>query len=307
WRRRASPSTRSSRGPGSTAPSRWSRWSSRRWRRDAVAAPWDDPRVGALIDLALAEDLGVGDRTSEALVPAGTRARGRVRAKQALVVCGLPLLDRVFRRLGDVSVSVEAAEGALAAPGQVLATLEGQAHALLAGERVALNLLQHLCGIATLTRGYVKRVHGTPLVVRDTRKTLPGMRALAKYAVRTGGGTNHRLGLDDAILIKDNHLALVGGDLAAAVRKARAAARAARSPARSWPAASAARARRCGSGSGRCGAGATVSRGAGPAATRSPPSPTASAPPSSRRTSAARGGACTGSRRSTRPSAWRAS
>src|SRR5438445_5142791 len=147
-----------------------------------MVAPWDDPRVGALIELALAEDLGFGDRTSEVLVPAGTRARGRLRAKQGLVVCGLPLLDRVFRRLGEVSVSIEAAEGDLAAPGQVLATLEGEARALLAGERVALNLLQHLCGIATLTRAYVKRVHGTPLVVRDTRKTLPGMRALAKYA-----------------------------------------------------------------------------------------------------------------------------
>ena len=188
-----------------------------------MVAPWDDPRVGALIDLALAEDLGAGDRTSEALVPAAARARGRVRAKQALVVCGLPLLERVFRRLGDVRGSAEADEGALAAPLQVLATLEGPARALLAGERVALNLLQHLCGIATLTRAYVERVRGTPLVVRDTRKTLPGMRALAKYAVRTGGGTNHRLGLDDAILIKDNHLALAGGEVAAAVRRARAA------------------------------------------------------------------------------------
>ena len=187
-------------------------------------APWDDPHVAALIDLALAEDLGAGDRTSEALVPAFARARGRVRAKQALVVCGLPLLERVFRRLGDVHVSVEAAEGTEAAPGQVLATLEGHARTLLAGERVALNLLQHLCGIATLTRAYVKRAQGTSLVVRDTRKTLPGMRALAKYGVRTGGGMNHRLGLDDAILIKDNHLALAGADLAAAVRQARAAA-----------------------------------------------------------------------------------
>ena len=188
-----------------------------------MGEPWDDPRVGALIDLALAEDVGAGDRTSEALVPAGARARGRLRAQQALVVCGLPLLGRVFRPLGDVRVAALAAEGALAAPGEVLATLEGPARALLAGERVALNLLQHLCGIATLTRAYVKRVHGTSLVVRDTRKTLPGMRALAKYAVRTGGGTNHRVGLDDAILIKDNHLALGGGDVAAAVRRARAA------------------------------------------------------------------------------------
>jgi nicotinate-nucleotide pyrophosphorylase (carboxylating) len=106
----------------------------------------------------------------------------------------------------------------------VLAVIDGAARTLLAGERVALNLLQNLCGIATFTRTYVDRVAGTPLVVRDTRKTLPGMRALAKYAVRTGGGTNHRLGLDDAILIKDNHIALRGGDVAEAVRAARAAA-----------------------------------------------------------------------------------
>src|SRR5206468_7504466 len=156
-------------------------------------------------------------------------ARGRLAAKERLVVCGLPLLHRIFRRrasadLGTVRVTLHAAEGATVAAGERLATLEGDARALLAGERVALNLLQHLCGIATLTRAYVKRVHGTPLVVRDTRKTLPGLRALAKYAVRTGGGTNHRVGLDDAILIKDNHLALVGGDLTAAVRQARAAA-----------------------------------------------------------------------------------
>ncbi|HJQ83231.1 MAG TPA: carboxylating nicotinate-nucleotide diphosphorylase, partial [Candidatus Binatia bacterium] len=160
---------------------------------------------------------------SAALVPAGARARGRVRAKQTLVVCGLPLLDVVFRRLGEVRVVVDAKEGSEARSGQVLATLEGDARALLAGERAALNLLQHLCGIATLTRAYVERVAGTPLVVRDTRKTIPGMRALAKYAVRTGGGVNHRLGLDDAILVKDNHLALRGGDLREAVRAARAA------------------------------------------------------------------------------------
>ena len=188
-----------------------------------MGEPWDDPRVGALIELALAEDVGAGDRTSEALVPAGTRARGRLGAKQALVVCGLPLLARVFARLGPVQVALEAAEGTRAERGQVLAVLEGDARALLAGERVALNLLQHLCGIATLTRAYVERARGTPLVVRDTRKTLPALRALAKYAVRTGGGTNHRLGLDDAILIKDNHLALGGGDVAAAVHRARAA------------------------------------------------------------------------------------
>lgn len=139
------------------------------------------------------------------------------------MVCGIPLLAHIFRRLGPVAVTPRAEEGAEVGAGTVLATLEGDARALLAGERVTLNLLQHLSGVATLTRACVERVAGAKLVVRDTRKTLPGLRLLAKYAVRTGGGTNHRLGLDDAILIKDNHLTLCGGDVAAAVRKARAA------------------------------------------------------------------------------------
>ncbi len=189
-----------------------------------MAAPWDDPRVAALLDLALAEDVGAGDRTSEALVPGGTRARGRLVAKERLVVCGVPLLDRVFARLGGgVAVTVHLPEGTVAEPRAVVATLEGDARALLAGERLCLNLLQHLSGIATVTNACVVRVAGSRLVVRDTRKTLPGLRLLAKYAVRVGGGTNHRLGLDDAILIKDNHIALGGGDVAGAVRRARAA------------------------------------------------------------------------------------
>ena len=189
-----------------------------------MPTPFDDESVATLVDLALAEDIGTGDRTSEALLPPGVQARGRVRAKQALVVCGLPLLAMVFRRLGDVRIVLDARDGERVEPGRVLASIDGDARVLLAGERVALNLLQHLCGIATLTRAYVDRVAGTPLVVRDTRKTLPGMRVLAKYAVRTGGGVNHRLGLDDAILIKDNHLALRGGDVREAVRVARQAA-----------------------------------------------------------------------------------
>jgi nicotinate-nucleotide pyrophosphorylase (carboxylating) len=179
--------------------------------------------VAALLDLALAEDVGAGDRTSLALVPPGTRARGRLAAKERLVVCGLPLLARVFGRLGAVAVTLHAKDGDRAEPRQVLATAEGDARALLAGERLVLNLLQHLSGIATLTRACVERVGGTRLVVRDTRKTMPGLRVLAKYAVRTGGGTNHRMALDDAILVKDNHLALGGGDVAGAVRRARAA------------------------------------------------------------------------------------
>jgi len=178
--------------------------------------------VAALIALALAEDLGAGDRTSEATVPKTAQARGRLLAKQDVVVCGLPLLGVVFGRIGRVQCRVLAAEGALARPGDVVATVQGKARTLLAGERLALNLIQHLCGIATLTRQYVERVAGTGLTVRDTRKTVPGMRVLAKYAVRTGGGTNHRLALDDAVLVKDNHLTLGGGDFDAAVRSVRA-------------------------------------------------------------------------------------
>ncbi len=177
--------------------------------------------MAALIALALAEDLGRGDRTSQATVPDGVRARGRLLAKEKLVVCGLPLVPQVFSRLGPVGCELLAAEGQVVPAGDVVATVEGSARALLAGERLVLNLVQHLCGIATLTRRYVERVAGTALVVRDTRKTVPGMRVLAKYAVRTGGARNHRMALDDAILVKDNHLTLGGGDFDAAVRAAR--------------------------------------------------------------------------------------
>jgi nicotinate-nucleotide pyrophosphorylase (carboxylating) len=183
---------------------------------------FEDIRVTALIELALHEDLGEGDRTTEATVPASARARGRLLAKEALVVCGLPLLPRVFGELGEVAIKPHATDGDRVDAGTVLADLEGPARALLGGERLVLNFLQHLSGIATLTRECVDAVRGTRLVVRDTRKTVPGLRVLEKYAVRCGGGTNHRMGLDDAILVKDNHLALGGGDFAAAVRAARA-------------------------------------------------------------------------------------
>lgn len=185
-------------------------------------AVFDHPQVAALLDLALREDVGAGDRTSEATVPETARARGRMLAKQALVVCGVPLAARVFARTGGaVTVEPRVAEGTRVAAGTVLAVVEGRARTLLAGERLTLNLVQHLCGIATTTRACVERVAGTGLVVRDTRKTVPGMRVLAKYAVRAGGGTNHRMALDDAILVKDNHIDLGGGDFAAAVASAR--------------------------------------------------------------------------------------
>ena len=184
---------------------------------------FDHPQVAALIELALAEDVGAGDRTSLATVPPGARARGRLLAKQRLVVCGVPLLSRVFERLGGASVTVHDGEGVVVEAGRVVAHVEAAARVLLGGERLALNFVQHLSGIATLTRQCVDAVRGTPLVVRDTRKTVPGMRLLAKYAVRTGGGQNHRLALDDALLIKDNHLTLSGRGLADTVRAARAA------------------------------------------------------------------------------------
>jgi nicotinate-nucleotide pyrophosphorylase (carboxylating) len=129
----------------------------------------------------------------------------------------------VFARLGPVDVTLKVNEGAEVSRGEELATIDGEARTLLAGERLVLNLLQHLSGIATLTRACVAKVAGTGLVVRDTRKTVPGMRVLAKYAVRIGGGTNHRMGLDDAILVKDNHLTLGGGDVPGAVAASRAA------------------------------------------------------------------------------------
>jgi nicotinate-nucleotide pyrophosphorylase (carboxylating) len=184
-------------------------------------AVFDDPRVATLLDLAIGEDVGAGDRTSEATVPEAARARGRLLAKEPLVVCGLPLVERVFGRLGGVAVTSLSRDGDRAAPGMCLAVLEGRARSLLAGERLALNFMQHLSGVATLTAACVERVRGTRLVVRDTRKTVPGLRLLEKYAVRCGGGTNHRMGLDDAILVKDNHLALGGGDFEAAVHAAR--------------------------------------------------------------------------------------
>jgi len=183
---------------------------------------FDDPLVTALLDLALREDLGTGDRTSQTTVPAHVRARGQLLAKQSLVVCGLPLIERVYARLGEVAVGLRVSDGQRVDAGDVLGVVEGQARALLAGERLVLNLVQHLSGIATLTQAYVAQVAGTGVVIRDTRKTIPGLRRLAKYAVRTGGGSNHRLALDDAILVKDNHIDLAGGDLVAAVAAARA-------------------------------------------------------------------------------------
>ena len=161
----------------------------------------------------LSEDLGRGDITTQACVAPDVRGQGKFLAKENLVVCGLDVAEAVFIHLDEESPEIETIvqEGDAVEAGTVFATLRGFADVLLAGERTALNLIQRMSGIATLTRQYVKAVEGTGAQIVDTRKTTPGLRMLEKYAVTVGGGKNHRLGLDDGVLIKDNHIALAGG------------------------------------------------------------------------------------------------
>jgi nicotinate-nucleotide pyrophosphorylase (carboxylating) len=178
----------------------------------------------ALADRALAEDVGDGDVTTASTVPEAARGRGTIVQKAPGVISGLDAADAVFKRL-DPSVVIERGpEGEWREPGAVVMTIEGSARALLTGERTALNFLQRLSGVATVTAGVVRSVAeaGGGATILDTRKTTPGLRALEKAAVVHGGGTNHRAGLFDAILIKENHAAL-GGGVAAAVGSARAA------------------------------------------------------------------------------------
>ena len=171
------------------------------------------------IDRFIREDLGAVDWTA-LIVPEAARAEAEVVTREAMVLCGRPWFDAVFARL-DPAVRVEwqAEEGADVAAGAALCKLSGPARALLTGERTALNLLQTLCATATLSRAYARAAAGTGLTVLDTRKTLPGLRQAQKYAVRCGGCANHRLGLFDGILIKENHI-LAAGSIALAVRKA---------------------------------------------------------------------------------------
>lgn len=174
-----------------------------------------------LVDRALAEDVGGGDVTSEATVPAGARARARITQKAPGVIFGLEAAEEVFRTLDpELHAGRLCAEGKWREGGPVL-ELEGRARALLTGERTALNLLGRLSGVATLTARYVRAVEGSACRILDTRKTTPGLRALEKAAVAAGGGSNHRAGLYDMVLIKENHAALAGG-VGAAVRAARA-------------------------------------------------------------------------------------
>ncbi|WP_299642947.1 carboxylating nicotinate-nucleotide diphosphorylase [Devosia sp.] len=194
--------------------------------------PYTSP-IGALppalvedaVRRALGEDLGLaGDLTSQATIRADATATATLSAREGGVIAGLPVALEVFRQLGGgVGFDARVADGAAVAKGDIVAVVSGDARQLLAGERTALNFLNHLSGIASLTRQFVDAVAGTKARICDTRKTLPGLRAFEKYAVRCGGGSNHRYGLSDGILIKDNHVAVAGG-AGQAYRAARAAA-----------------------------------------------------------------------------------
>ncbi|MEW6139054.1 MAG: carboxylating nicotinate-nucleotide diphosphorylase [Thermodesulfobacteriota bacterium] len=182
-----------------------------------------DPLIQRFINEALAEDVGTGDITTMAVIPATARFHGVMSARETMVTAGLPIALEVFRKLDpELRCEVLVSDGDLVEKGAVLARLTGSAGGLLTAERTALNILQHLSGIATLTRRYVDRIAGTGAILLDTRKTIPGLRVLAKYAVRMGGARNHRLRLDSGALIKDNHLAVCGG-IKEAVTRARAA------------------------------------------------------------------------------------
>jgi nicotinate-nucleotide pyrophosphorylase (carboxylating) len=179
--------------------------------------------IAETVQRALAEDVGRGDLTAN-LIPAAQQAQAQVTAREAAVLCGSAWVDEVFRQL-DARVQIEwlVHDGEPLHDNQVICIARGPARALLTGERTALNFLQTLSGTATATRRYVDAVRGTGAVILDTRKTLPGLRRAQKYAVRCGGGQNHRLGLHDAILIKENHIA-TAGSVSAALRAAQAGA-----------------------------------------------------------------------------------
>ena len=188
--------------------------------------PLGSEEIRRAVQLALAEDIGDGDATTLATVPEDTGARARMRAREPLVVAGLELAEAAFTELSSaVKVERLARDGQRAGDGEILLRLSGPARAILSAERVALNFVQRLSGIATLTAEFVEAIKGTRAQILDTRKTTPGWRRLEKYAVTCGGGHNHRLGLFDMVLIKDNHLAALRGaepnPVAAAVRRAR--------------------------------------------------------------------------------------
>ncbi len=204
--------------PGRRAPSR------RKTARpdEGVLFPLSKREVSKLVRAALDEDCAFNDVTTLATVVSDRRARCRLVARQAGVIAGLPLALEAFRQLNPrVVIRVDGSDGRSVEAGSMFAALSGSARGLLSAERVALNFLQRLSGIASLTARFVAAVEGTDAKILDTRKTTPGWRSLEKYAVRAGGGTNHRMDLSSAILIKDNHLRALDGDLELAIRRTR--------------------------------------------------------------------------------------
>jgi nicotinate-nucleotide pyrophosphorylase (carboxylating) len=184
--------------------------------------PLDPGLYREIVRRALAEDLGWGDVTTDATVPSNLRARGVILAKSSCVVAGVDVAAETFRQLDPAVVfTVLKNDGTVCEPGGIIADVRGSAASMLTAERTALNLMQRMTGIATMTHRFVQAANGR-ITILDTRKTTPTLRALEKYAVRAGGGTNHRGGLDDGVLIKDNHIRLAGG-LEEAVRRMKAA------------------------------------------------------------------------------------
>jgi nicotinate-nucleotide pyrophosphorylase (carboxylating) len=189
---------------------------------EGVLFPLNRRETTKLVRAALEEDGAFDDVTTIATVVSDRRARCRLVARKAGVIAGLPLALEAFRQLNPrVTIRVDGEDGRTVAPGSVFVALSGSARGLLSAERVALNYLQRLSGIATLTAKFVAAVQGTGAKILDTRKTTPGWRSLEKYAVRAGGGSNHRMDLSSAILIKDNHLRALDGDLELAIRRTR--------------------------------------------------------------------------------------
>ena len=189
----------------------------------AVHFPLSDAELAARVRQALQEDEAFHDVSTLATVPETHQVRSAIVARRDGVVAGVPLAVEAFRQLDEaVTIHVQTNDGAAVRAGTVVMEISGRARGMLSAERTALNFLQHLSGIATLTRSFVDAIAGTSARILDTRKTTPGWRVLEKYAVRAGGGTNHRMDLRSGVLIKDNHLAAVGGDIAMAVACARA-------------------------------------------------------------------------------------
>ncbi len=178
-----------------------------------------DSKISRLIEQALQEDVGFGDVTSESIIPEEQLGRAVLQAKENGIVSGLEIVSIIFQYAdSQITTTVNASDGGMVAPGNVIAGIDGPVRGILLGERVALNFLQRMSGIATLTHKYVHAVAGTNAKITDTRKTAPGLRMLDKKAVRDGGGVNHRYGLDEMVIIKDNHIA-AAGNIAKAVAK----------------------------------------------------------------------------------------